>query len=139
MRHLIAVLGLILHVNRCSLALLIRHLIVFLRLILHINRCLLANATGPFSSNGSFCLVQRKRPGKPSRESLLQDLTQSAECLLHCELEELVNHLDHLEHVAIQKCNFVSTAIRWWGALDFVTAATHSQTHTGEISGAKGK
>ena len=61
MRHLIVVLGLLLHVNKCSLALLMRNLIVVLGLTLHVNRCSLASATGPFFSNGSSCLVQRER------------------------------------------------------------------------------
>ena len=110
MRHLIVVLGLILHVKRCSLALLVRYLIVVLGLALHVNRCSLASATGPFFSNGNLCLVQRERPGKPFRESLLHDSTQSAECLLHCELGEFGNHQ---EHVAIHICNSESTAIKW--------------------------
>ena len=63
MHHLIVGLELISHVNRWSLALLMRHLIVVLGLRLHVNRCSLVSATGPFSSNGSFYLLQRERPG----------------------------------------------------------------------------
>ena len=46
--------------------LLMRQLAVVLGFSLDVNRCSLARATGPFSSHGSFCLVQRERPGKPS-------------------------------------------------------------------------
>ena len=53
------------------------------------NRCSLASATGLFSSNGSFWLVQREWPGTPSREILLRDSTQYTECLLHCELGDI--------------------------------------------------
>ena len=41
-----------------------RHLIFVLGLTLDVYRCSLARATGPFSSHGSFCLVQRERTGK---------------------------------------------------------------------------
>ena len=37
-----------------SRKLLMRHLIVVLELTFHVNRCSLARATGPFSSHGSF-------------------------------------------------------------------------------------
>ena len=45
-----------------------RHPIVVLRLKLYVYRCSLARATGPFSSHGSFCLVQRERPATSLRE-----------------------------------------------------------------------
>ena len=35
-----------------------RHLIVVLELTLHVNRCSLARATGPVFSHGSFCLMK---------------------------------------------------------------------------------
>ena len=63
MRHLIVVPGLISHVNRCSLALLMRHLAVVLELTLHVNRSSLARATGPSSSNGSFLGVDQAKNG----------------------------------------------------------------------------
>ena len=96
--------------RKISLKLLKSHLIVILGLKLHVNRFSLARATGPFPSNGSFCLVQRGRPVKPSRESSLHDPTQSAECLLHCEPEDSENYL---EHVAIQICYLKSIAVKW--------------------------
>ena len=43
-----------------------RHPAVVLGLTLNAHRCSLARATGPLSSHGCFCLVQRERPGKPS-------------------------------------------------------------------------
>ena len=43
-----------------------RHLAIVLELTLHVYRCSLARATGPFSSQGSFCLVQREQTGNPS-------------------------------------------------------------------------
>ena len=91
-----------------------RHPFVVLGLTFQVNRCPLARATGLFPSNGSFCLVQRGRPGKPSRERSLLDPTQSAECLLHCELGDVGNHL---EHVAIR------TAVK-------VVTLGQSDTHT---------
>ena len=38
--------------------LLMRHLIVVLELTLHVNRCSLARATGPVFLHGSFCLMK---------------------------------------------------------------------------------
>ena len=93
--------------RKISRELLMRRPIAVLGLTLHVNRCSLASAMGPFSSNGSFCLVQRERSGIPSRESLLHDSTQSFEYLLHCELEEQGNHL---EHVAIRTAVKVVTS-----------------------------
>ena len=46
---------------------LMRHLIVVLGPAFHVYRYSLARATGPFAFHGSFCFVQRERPGYPSR------------------------------------------------------------------------
>ena len=47
----------------------LRHLIVVLGMTLNVYKFSLAKATGPFVSHGSFCPVQRKRPGYPSKEA----------------------------------------------------------------------
>ena len=46
--------------------LLMHHLIVVPGLTLNVYRRSLARATGPFSSHGSFCFVQREQPGTVS-------------------------------------------------------------------------
>ena len=54
-----------------------RHLIVVLGLTLNVYRCSLARATGPFSSNGSFFLVQRERQAVSETESLKKHASSS--------------------------------------------------------------
>ena len=53
--------------------LMMRHPIVVLGLTFNVHRCSLARATGLFSSHGSFRLVQRERPGKPSSSTLVRN------------------------------------------------------------------
>ena len=95
-----------------------RHPIAVLGPALGVYKCSLARATGPFSSHGCFCLVQRERPGKLLEDS--QPLCETpyklnsmfpvnistpplysriqleyAACLLHLELE-VGNHLKYM-------------------------------------------
>ena len=60
--------------------LLMRHLFVVLGLALHVNRCSLASPTGPFSFHGSFCLV--KMNGRATRR-VAQSIRHTSVTLLH--------------------------------------------------------
>ena len=55
--------------RKISRKLLMHHVIVVRGLTLHGYRCSLARATGPFSSHGNFCLVQRNGRANRLREA----------------------------------------------------------------------
>ena len=93
----------------------------------HIERVqvLARESHGDFSSHGSFCLVQREWKTVSESASLkkhvsstflrhrfTQDSTRKHACLLHCELEELGNHL---KYVAMHKCYLKSAAVKYFG------------------------
>ena len=86
-----------------------RHLIVIHGLILHVNRGLLARATGPFSSHGSFCLVEvndraTRRVAQSVRRNvvtLLHDSTRITSRGFYTANFEELGHLEQIPYAYV--------------------------------------
>ena len=97
--------------HKIARKMLMRHLIFILGLTLHMYRCSFTSPTGPFPAHGSSFLVQRERQTVSETELLKKHVSSiQLACLLHCEIGDLGNHL---EHVAIRRCNLETIAVKW--------------------------
>ena len=89
-----------------------RHLIVVFGLTLNVVSLLARESHGAFFLPRQLLnlFVQRERQTASETPSSKKHVSSiQFACLLHCELEELGNHL---EHVAINICNLESTAAK---------------------------